>query len=258
MLVGSLNDARLPLEAEIERVAAGFDFIDLTLEPPCTWPVEGALVRRLLEDSRLVAVGHTPPFLPHASPLAEVARAARSVFCRMLDVFAGAGIELVNIHPDTTGPGSLQEVTVRNADALAALTTEADARGLTLMVENFGRTFSTPRELEPLFEAAPNLRLHLDVGHANMRRVGDQPNRTSELLEAFGERLAHVHVHDNRGGDDLHLPLGLGTVEWAAIVVALKSVGYDGTVTIEVFAPDADLQRSRDAWLRWWNSAPAV
>ena len=38
---------------------------------------------------------------------------------------------------------------------------------------------------------------------------------TAELLDAFGDRLLHVHVSDNHGGDrDEHLPLGAGNIDW--------------------------------------------
>jgi hypothetical protein len=45
-------------------------------------------------------------------------------------------------------------------------------------------------------------------------------------------------LHDNRGGqsqaDDLHLPIGVGTVDFAAILASLVRAGYDGTMTLEV------------------------
>jgi sugar phosphate isomerase/epimerase len=47
-----------------------------------------------------------------------------------------------------------------------------------------------------------------------------------------------VHLHDNRGGqskdDDLHLPIGDGTVDFPGIMASLLRVGYDGTMTLEV------------------------
>jgi len=47
-----------------------------------------------------------------------------------------------------------------------------------------------------------------------------------------------VHIHDNFGGssphDDLHLPVGDGIVNFAAIFRALSVLGYDRTMTIEL------------------------
>jgi sugar phosphate isomerase/epimerase len=63
-----------------------------------------------------------------------------------------------------------------------------------------------------------------------------------------------VHVHDNVGADDLHLPLGSGTVDWLAVVGALKAVGYDGTVTLEVFDTEPEyVDLSLRLWRKWWE-----
>src|SRR5256885_13290799 len=57
---------------------------------------------------------------------------------------------------------------------------------------------------------------------------------------------SHVHLHDNRGGNlDLHLPLGAGNINLAASMSALRSCGYDGTITLEVFTDDLNLLRDR-------------
>ena len=251
-----MNNPALPLEQELERIAAaGFDFVDLTLEPPGAWPVDGAAVERMVRDRGLSVVGHTAYFLPIASPFRELSERAAELLEHALDVFAEVGATHVNVHGDPlTRP--VEEGVERNAEAIGRLAGRAADRGLTLMLENLGRSFARIEDLRPIFEAVDGLAFHLDVGHANMSRRPGEPNRTAELLQAFGERLAHVHVHDNLGVDDLHLPLAVGTVDWPAVVGALKNAGYDGTVTLEVFAEErAYLDLSRRLWLEWWESA---
>ena len=255
MLVGSMNNPGLPLEDELRRVAeGGFDFVDLTLEPPGAWPVDGERLGRLLGELGLAAVGHTAYYLPIASPFPELRDRALEVFTAALEAFAAAGVRLVNVHPDPMARlFAERDVRARNAEAIARLAEDAERRGVTLMVENLGGSFSRVDDLEPIFAAAPDARFHLDVGHAHMWRGKGEPNGTAELLEAFSDRLAHVHVSDNLGGDDLHLPLGVGTIDWPEIVAALKGAGWDGTVTVEVFAHErAHLETSRRLWLDWW------
>src|SRR5918911_310050 len=135
-----MNDPRLPLEAELRRIAAaGFDFVDLTLEPPGAWPADGAAIARLLAELELGAVGHTAFYLPIASPLRGLRQSAHRLFEQALDVFAAAGIHLVNVHPDP-GPAHLAgDAVARNADAIGRLAEAAERRGLRLMVENLGR-----------------------------------------------------------------------------------------------------------------------
>jgi sugar phosphate isomerase/epimerase len=144
-----------------------------------------------------------------------------------------------------------------NAEAIAQLSDDAAERDIRLMVENDDRLFSTVEGLRPVLDRAPECGFHLDIGHANLRLGAGQKNRTPSLLAAFGRRLAHVHVSDNRGGgEDLHLPLGAGVIDWARAARWLKEAGYDGTVTLEVFSREREhLRTSRRLWLEWWGKA---
>jgi sugar phosphate isomerase/epimerase len=257
MLVGAMNFPGRSVLKEIHRIHEdGFDFIDLTIEPPVAWKANGAEVGKLTRDLGLSAVGHTAYYLPIASPWPEMRRLARDLFRHCFDTFAEAGVELVNVHPDQRVPlHTKEQVRARNAEAIGALAQDAAQRGIRLMVENLDRMFATVEDLSPILERTPELGFHLDIGHANLRRGLGEPNRTPVLLEAFGDRLSHVHVSDNRGGgDDLHLPLGAGAIDWKEAIRNLKRAGWDGTVTLEVFSRERDyLRASRRAWLEWWQ-----
>ena len=81
--------------------------------------------------------------------------------------------------------------------------------------------------LDPL----PELGLHLDYTAANL----EVKNTAAEILKPVGDRLKHVHMHDNKGGNqDLHMPLETGNIDFYDKVKALKECGYDGTITLEV------------------------
>ena len=257
MLVGAMNYPGRSVAKEIHRIAEdGFDFVDLTLEPPAAWPTDGREIGRLMGDLGLSGVGHTPWYLPFASPFGELREVARDAFRRALDVFVGAGVTLVNVHPDPRVPlHPADRVRKRNAEVIATFARDAAQRGIRLMVENIDRMFADVDELRVVLDETPSLAFHLDVGHANLRLGAHERNRTPALLEAFGDRLAHVHVSDNRGGgEDLHLPLGAGTIDWRWAIRSLKGAGYDGTVTLEVFAREREhLRVSRRLWLEWWS-----
>ena len=244
---------------EIHRIAEdGFDFVDLTLEPPAAWTPDGKEIGRLLGDLGLKVVGHTAWYLPIASAFPELRSTARDLYKRGLDCFADAGVELVNIHPDQKVPlHSMDNVRKMNAAAIRAIAEDAAGRGIRLMVENLDKVFAAPDDLQPIFEAVPDAGFHLDIGHANLNLGLGEPNRTAALLKAFSDRLAHVHISDNRGGPaDLHLPLGTGAIDWKGQARNLKEVGWDGTITLEVFSRDREyLQASRRAWLKIWADA---
>lgn len=244
---------------EIHRIAEDkFDFVDLTLEPPAAWLPDGKEVGRLIADLGLSAVGHTAYYLPIASTFDELRSTARDVFKRCLDTFADAGVELVNVHPDVRLPlHHAEQVRARNAAAIGELSVDAAQRGIRLMVENIDRMFTDPDDFTAIFDAAPDAGFHLDIGHGNLRLGPRQPIRTAALLDAYAQRLTHVHVSDNRGGElDLHLPLGAGTIDWKASIRELKASGYDGTVTLEVFSREREYLRvSRRLWLEWWSNS---
>jgi sugar phosphate isomerase/epimerase len=69
----------------------------------------------------------------------------------------------------------------------------------------------------------------------------------------------HVHLSENDGSRDQHLPLGAmpkGDIDWPARVARLKASGYDGTISLEVFAPErAYLLQSRELLRQWWREA---
>ncbi len=258
MQLGLMNHPARPVAGEIGAIAAaGFDFVDLTLEPPGAWPVDTGELRRAVAATGLRAVGHTSPHLPIASPFDGLRAEAHEILRRCFAIFAEVGVANVNVHPDRL-PSVIppDESRRRNAEAVAVLADAAAAEGVRLMVENMGRSFNTVAELQPLFDAAPAALFHLDVGHANMGRGVGEPNRTGELLDAYGDRLAHVHLHDNLGVDDLHLPLGAGTVDWPDVARRLRSADYDGTVTIEIFSPErSHLETSLRLWREWWAAS---
>jgi sugar phosphate isomerase/epimerase len=241
---------------EIEWFASlDFSFLDLTLEPPkaASWMVDPLAIRKALQRHGLGVVGHTAFYLPIASGIEEIRRAALTELRRCVQVFAGIGARWMNIHPDRHAPMHDRQFFIRrNLETLAELLPFAVENGVGLMVENLPGDFNNVHDLGELLEALPQLGLHLDIGHANLLV---STSTVGELLAAYGDRLRHVHLHDNKGGAaDLHLPLGTGTVDLRDAVRQLQAIGYDGTITLEVFTPDPHhLAYSRELLQRVWN-----
>ncbi len=256
MLIGAMNHpARDPLQ-QIEWIASlGFGFVDLTLEPPmaASWLVDPARLRRALEQHGLAVVGHTAFYLPLASGIEEIRRAAVAELRRCVDVFAAVGARYMNLHPDRHAPMHDRRFFIdRNLETLHEILPYAQACGVGLMLENLPGDFNSAAQLGELLDPLPEIGLHLDIGHANLLVV---QSTMEELLAAYGHRLRHVHLHDNKGGGaDLHLPLGTGSVDLPHAVRLLQRYGYDGTITLEVFTPDTHhLTYSRDLLQRVWT-----
>ncbi|HUR44907.1 MAG TPA: sugar phosphate isomerase/epimerase family protein [Candidatus Saccharimonadales bacterium] len=256
MLIGTMNHPAHDLFKEIQWMAAmGLEFVDLTLEPPAAavWKIKPMEVRRALEDAGLPAVGHTAFYLPICSPFESIRRAAVEELKRCIDAFGIIGAKWMNIHPAGYAPmHSHGFVIENNLKSLTELLVTARGNGIGLMIENVPEHFNTASELAQLLDPLPDLALHLDIGHCNLRVP---ENTTEEILKRFGQRLRHVHLHDNKGGTaDLHLPLGTGNIDMAKQLRLLRSTGYDETITLEVFTADKHyLGYSRDVLRQIWD-----
>lgn len=260
MLIGAMNHPSRAVADEIAWMAEmGLDFVDLTLEPPAaaSWLVDVPTLQAALRRHGLGVVGHTAYYLPLASPIEEIRQAALRELSRCLEVFAQLEAGWMNIHPDRNIPMHDRGFVVdRNRQSLAELLPLARRLGVGLMVENLPGEWNSVSQLADLLNSLPELGLHLDIGHANLHAP---PETAEALVAAFGARVRHVHLHDNRGGAaDLHLPLGAGTVDIPRALRALRAAGYDGTITLEVFSPDRDLLAFSARRLRelWQQAAP--
>ncbi len=247
------NPGRDPFK-EIKRIAdLGFDFVDLTLEPPKARAdkLDARRLKIALENRGLSVVGHTAYYLPFASAFDAIHLAAIAEAERCLQLFATVGASVMNLHLDNRVPGHDPTwIRGRNQEAIARLLPTAESLGITLMVENVEGDDADA--LAPVLDALPSVGLHLDIGHAN---IGTRKSHSRSLLERYGSRLKHVHLSDNKGKSDDHLAIGAGTVDWKGELRALKTLGYDGTFTLETFYGDSELLTySRNKVSTIWES----
>ncbi|MFL6353914.1 MAG: sugar phosphate isomerase/epimerase family protein [Bryobacteraceae bacterium] len=256
MLIGTMNHPEHDVIEDIARMAdIGMEFVDLTLEPPgaASWNIDVKAVRAALQRHRMEVVGHTAWYLPMASAIPELRKAAVVELRRCLAKFGDIGAKWMNIHPDRHTPWHSRRFYIEgNLESLRELLPDSRESGVGLMIENLPGDYNSAPQLGELLDAMPELGLHLDIGHANLQVPR---NTTDEILAAYGNRLRHVHLHDNKGGHaDLHLPLGTGTVDLRRSVEALQARGYDGTITLEVFTPDLrHVIYSRDLLRTTWD-----
>ncbi len=255
MLLGFPNNPRAELADEIRWIAgAGFDFIDLFFEPDRTEPANLDLpaLKRQLDDAGLARVGHTAPYLPIGSSYRQLRRAAAALFAECADACAELGCPGLTIHTDWPGGlFSLAEGIAFQSETLTELKALATARGLALWLEPSPTWRDRTDNIAALLAANPGVGLHADLGHFNVN--GNEP---LEALHRFRDRIVHVHVSDNDGRSDAHLPLGAGKIDWGRVIPALKEF-YDGTVTLEIFSRDREYAlRSRQKFLELWTAAP--
>lgn len=76
----------------------------------------------------------------------------------------------------------------------------------------------------------PNVRVCLDVGHAHA--YSKVP--AVDWLRLLTPFLAHMHWNDNLGDTDSHLPIGEGSLEWAAILRETQRLMDPVSIVIEL------------------------
>jgi sugar phosphate isomerase/epimerase len=252
MLYGAMNFPVRPLLEEAEAVARlGFDYLEIAMDPPqahhSTIKQMAVDLAKALDRFNLGVVCHLPTFISTADLTDGLREASLKEVLSSLEVAASLQTLKVVLHPGyISGLGGFVMAKVKqNAlKSLEVIVRKAHELGLCLCMENMfprGHWLVKPEDFVEFLDKFPSLYLTLDTGHAH---IADPTGQTAvAFIERFPGRIGHVHANDNFGKEDIHIPIGAGTIDFAAIVKALKSSGYNDTVTLEVFSPDRDYLR---------------
>ncbi len=89
----------------------------------------------------------------------------------------------------------------------------------------------TPNIIVKMMKAAnhPRIGACLDVGHANLSKTP-----IARWIEDLHPYLRHVHLNDNFGIYDEHLPLGMGNVDWPEVDGQFRQYKVQADYTIEL------------------------
>lgn len=138
----------------------------------------------------------------------------------------------VTIHPGYLSPvGKImpERAWQQQKEALAEIGSVASDHSVLACLENMIgiREFlcRMPEELAGMVEGIEGIGITIDIGHANT--VG----MVREFLP-YLSAASHLHVHDNHGVHDEHLPLGAGTIDWDMVGRSIAR-DYSGIVVVE-------------------------
>jgi sugar phosphate isomerase/epimerase len=208
-------------------------------------PDEGlhALNKRRVKKLKKAAKEHNLDYVVHA-PWAEMNIASpnpilrRTILKRLEKSIAYAGqldCRLWLFHPGSKTalshiyPG---EDLQQNLESVRTLLRVARREGVEIAIENVPEPYpfllKSVEDFRRFYdELDDEIGLVLDVAHANLS------NQIPDFIKQFSKKLAHIHVSDNHGVNDLHLGIGYGNIHWKNVAKLVKEAEYDKIVMIE-------------------------
>lgn len=205
-------------------------------------------IKKLAHDHGISLSLHLPYCLNPASLVPDLYQASLGYFKQGLALAGELEARWVTAHP-----GYYQGLAAWDWMRCEAMTTlkvflgdilpSCGSLKIPLVIENntslpvngqFFNLGSCAEDFQDLFNSFPSpyLQMCLDTGHANIAE-GVMP-----YLERFFDKIVNMHIHDNQGEVDEHLPPGDGTIEWSPVLEFLVKNEYRGVLNIELLNDD--------------------
>lgn len=242
-----LGDDPLDNAHRLHDIASG---VELMLDSNSWDDANGNWLRqaRRLQNSGISFTVHPPAWDCNiASAVFALRNAALDLNRRALDVCVAVGAKQMVFHPgycDWPARFDRKQAQQYSRQALEELIPIAKAHGIVLGVENIAspsNALYTQEEyihlLDDVDETAQYL---LDLGHAHFNGW-DIPT----ALDAIGPRLCGLHIHDNDGRGDQHLPIFAGTIPWEAVFHSMERLPHHCHFILE-YAPGTPLDRLKE------------
>lgn len=242
---GSLTSPLVDVRKEIRRIAkGGFDYVELGIEPPEGDPLILKLrkkqIKALLKKHKLPVIAHTAWWMDLSSPYEEVRRSwvAEAKMC--IDIGHMLGAKIINFHSHSMGmmTRSKRKKIILNAliKSMKELVRYARKKKMKVVLENAAERgeITEHKDFKYVIGRVPGLYVHLDIGHAHLQ--GGMKG-VEKFIKGFRKKIIHIHISDNRGKNDDHMPLGKGKLNLKRTIALLRSIGYDKTITFEIFTP---------------------
>jgi len=197
---------------------------------------------RQLKAAGLACTVHAPFMDLNPGALEPLVFAAtRRRFAQSLNAAEALGARLVVFHPgyDPWKYGGQDHLWLeQNQLFWPPLLDRAAQAGCRMALENI---FEVRTEtLATLLDSidSPLLGHCFDIGHWHLFAEVS----LAEWFAALGPRLSHLHLHDNFGKHDEHLPVGEGGIDFASLFSLLVTLPQQPTMTLEAHSQEALLR----------------
>lgn len=237
----------------------GFDYPEVAIEGPEGNPLvinrkKNEMIK-LFEKFEEKPIGHTAYWFDLCSDYGYIRDAWILEATREIRIAKELDLELINFHANLNGMfyGEKRIGLLTNLiTSLREIVSYAEKLNVRVMLENvpLSNGIHSVREFKYIVDNVPSLLVHLDIAHAF---TSGGMNSVFDFITTFREKIVHIHWHDNHGKRDEHLPVGQGTIDHEKVVKALKSVGYDATITLGVFTNSNDAKLSMNELSVLWS-----
>ncbi len=257
---GLLTNPSNAIISEINKIYdLDFDYVEIGIEGPEGNPdvIKNKTdeITKLLKRFKQKPIAHTAYWIDLASDYEYIRHAWIIEAIREIRIVKELGIDLINFHANVNGMfyGEKRKIILDNlVKSLREVVSHAQKLNVNIMLENtpLSNGIHNVDEFKYIVDNVAMLFVHLDIPHAftsgGMKSVSD-------YINTFTEKIIHIHWHDNHGVKDEHLPIGEGFIDHQKAVKALKEIGYDRTITLEVFTSSNDAKSSANQLRNLWS-----
>jgi sugar phosphate isomerase/epimerase len=172
-----------------------------------------------------------------------VREAAVAEVIRACEAAALLGCDQVVLHPGPEREGRPPEAEFLQhmhhaADSLNRVAARCCSLGVGLLLENMlaHLLFGHVRDMMYLLGEIKTCQVGtcLDTGHAHLAREMDI------VIQKLSGHLKMVHINDNNGHRDDHLPPGDGSINWPSVIAELRRAEFHGVLVLELSASEPD------------------
>jgi sugar phosphate isomerase/epimerase len=171
--------------------------------------------------------------------------------CRWIEYCYRLNVPVLVEHPGSIPIKTLDElkkIESLNIESFKLIAKSAEDMGVKVAVENMcdpkperlkGIRFlkypaiygSTIEEVKRICEATnPGVvGICLDTSHANCQGLN-----VADAVRECGSLLYATHISDNDGSGDQHLTPMRGNIDWKSVIHSLKTINYDGLLSLEI------------------------
>lgn len=220
------------------RESKDFDFIEIPIGEK-EIPVEDLeidKIRELVEKHDLDLVIHLPFRQPLYTSVEEFNQALNKYFKNLLEIGKKMSASKAVVHVDMRRGLEIDEIENELLTQMKDIAELGQDHDIEICFENVNIGYLNGVELFDLGRILDenNLSMCLDIGHAFEEVSQDD---LEEFFEEYQSVVSHFHIQDTREGDDLHMPLGSGDIDFEF----LGSLDVSNqTFSLEIFTEDKE------------------